>query len=151
MSEHKVTLNWERTGEDFSYAAYDRGHTWTSEGGVTVPASAAPAFKGAANRLNPEEALVGALSSCHMLTFLALCSRAGLVVDRYQDDAVGFMERAADKKLWVARVVLRPRISFSPGRGPATPQALEDLHHNAHEECFIARSVKTVVTVEPAV
>lgn len=148
MSQHRVTLDWTRSGEDFSYAAYDRSHTWTSEGGVVVPASAAPAFKGRAERMNPEEALVGALSSCHMLTLLALCSRDGLVVDRYQDDAVAFMERADDKKLWVARVVLRPKVIFAPGKG-VDAAALAVLHHRAHEECFVARSVKTDVVVEP--
>ena len=147
MTHHKTSLLWRREKEDFSYAAYDRSHTWTSEGGVVVPASAAPTYRGTPDRMNPEEAFVGALSSCHMLTFLALCSREGLVVDSYEDNAMGVMEKADDGKMWVSRVVLHPRVAFAP-TATVTPEKLQDLHHRAHQECFVARSVKTAVTVE---
>ena len=147
MSEHRVTVAWERTTEDFVYESYSRSHTWAFEGGVTVPASAAPGFRGDPERVDPEEAFVAALSSCHMLTFLAIAARKRLVVDGYRDEAVGHLEEDAEGKLAMTRVVLRPQVTF---REPPSGEALERLHHQAHEHCFIASSVKTDVRVEPA-
>jgi organic hydroperoxide reductase OsmC/OhrA len=147
MSEHRVTVAWERTTEDFSYESYSRDHTWSFEdGAVVVPASAAPAFRGEASRVDPEEAFVAALSSCHMLTFLAIAARKRLVVDGYRDAAVGYLEKDAGGKLAVTRVVLRPEVAF---REPPPPEVVERMHHLSHEECFIARSVRTDVRVEP--
>jgi len=146
MSEHRVRVAWERGGIDFGYESYPRDHEWSFEGGVRVPASAAPAFRGNASRVDPEAAFAAALSSCHMLTFLALASRKRLVVDRYEDDAVGFLEKNEAGKLAMTRVVLRPRIAFA-GTAPS-PEVLADLHERAHRECFIANSVLTRVEIE---
>ena len=148
MSEHRVRVAWERGGIDFGYESYPRDHEWSFEGGVRVPASAAPAFRGNASRVDPEAAFAAALSSCHMLTFLALASRKRLVVDRYEDEAVGFLEKNEAGKLAMTRVVLRPRIAFA-GAAPS-PEVLADLHERAHRECFIANSVLTRVEIEAA-
>lgn len=148
MSEHHASIRWKRTSADFTYDSYNRAHEMRfNEGSIVVPASAAPAFKGDIDRVDPEEAFVAALSSCHMLTFLALCARKRLIVDSYDDDAVGVMEKGSDGKLWVSRVTLRPRIRFAAGTS-VEPAALAEIHHKAHGECFIANSVKTDVSVE---
>ena len=146
MTEHKATIRWERGGVEFTYPTYSRDHTWTFEGGIEVAASSAPDFLGKPERANPEEALVAAISSCHMLTFLAIAARRRLVVDRYRDAAVGFLEKNEAGKLAVTRVVLRPEISFS-GEAPDA-EALARLHEVAHRECFIANSVRTEIRVE---
>jgi organic hydroperoxide reductase OsmC/OhrA len=149
MSQHGARVVWERTSADFIYDSYNRGHDILfKNGAVTLPASSAPAFKGDAARVDPEEAYVASLSSCHMLTFLAICARKRLVVDSYDDDASGSLEKGEGGKLWMAQVVLRPRVRFAPGTS-ADGKMLAELHRHAHEECFIANSVKTNVNVEP--
>lgn len=148
MSEHKAEIRWRRTGGDFAYETFDRTHRWRFEGGATLDASAAPAYRGRAELPNPEEALVVALSSCHMLTFLAVAARRRFVVDAYEDDAVGHLEKNADGKLAITRVELRPRATFSGGKRP-TAEDVARLHEVAHRECFIANSVKTEVSVTP--
>ena len=147
MSEHRAHIDWKRDSADFRYETYTRNHTVRYEGGVEVPASSAPEFLGDAARVDPEATLVAALSSCHLLTFLALAARRRLVVNAYRDDAVGVLEKNADGKLAVTRVVLRPAVEFE-GTQPSAAD-LEKLHHVAHEQCFIANSVRTEVTVEP--
>jgi organic hydroperoxide reductase OsmC/OhrA len=147
MSEHKVGLEWKRETEDFAYESYNRDHVVTFDGGVRVPASAAPEFRGTPAHVNPEEALVAALSSCHMLTFLAVAAKKRFVVDRYSDHAVGFLEKNAQGKLAVTRVVLRPQVTFGGPTSP-TPEQLKALHERAHSECFIANSVTADVTIE---
>jgi organic hydroperoxide reductase OsmC/OhrA len=148
MSEHRVLLKWQRTSQDFAYESYNRDHTWAFDGGVTIHASAAPAYRGNPERVDPEEALVAAISSCHMLTFLAIASRKKLVVDAYDDDATGYMTKNAQGKLAITRCILRPLVRFG---GSAVPSAeeLAKMHELAHHECFIANSVLTEVTVEP--
>jgi organic hydroperoxide reductase OsmC/OhrA len=148
MSEHRATVAWSRDTDDFTYESYTRDHTWAFEGGTVVPASAATAYLGSAECVDPEEALVAALSSCHMLTFLAIAAKKRWVVDSYRDAAVGFMEKNAEGRLAITRVVLRPEIAFA-GDAP-DEAALARLHHLAHEQCFIANSVRTEVTVEEA-
>ncbi len=148
MSEHRVRVDWQRGDAEFSYEGYPRSHSWSFEGGIDVPASAAPDYLGDASRVDPEEAFVASLSSCHMLTFLALAARKRLVVDRYRDDAVGFMEKNEEGRLAVTRVELRPRIEFAGE--PPSDDVLARLHEQAHEHCFIANSVRTRVSVEPA-
>ena len=149
MSEHHASVRWKRTSADFSYDTYNRAHEISfNEGAIVVPGSAAPAFKGDFDRVDPEEAFVGSLSACHLLTFLALCARKRLVVDSYEDDATGIMEKGANGKLWVSHVTLRPRVRFAAGTMVDTA-ALAEIHHKSHDECFIANSVKTVVSVEP--
>jgi organic hydroperoxide reductase OsmC/OhrA len=148
MSEHHVTVSWERTTDDFDYDTYSRSHTWEFEGGHVVPASSAPGFLGTAERVDPEEAFLAALSSCHMLTFLAIAAKKRLVVDDYLDQAVGHLEKNEDGKLAMTRVELHPAVKF--GGEPPSAETIEKMHHKAHENCFIALSVKTDVTVEPA-
>lgn len=149
MSEHHASVRWQRTSVDFSYNTYNRAHEVTfNNGTIVVPGSAAPAFKGDADRVDPEEAFVGSLSACHMLTFLAICARKRLIVDSYEDDAVGVMEKNPHGKLWVSQVTLRPRITFAPGTLP-DPAVLAEIHRLSHKECFIANSVKTSVSVAP--
>jgi organic hydroperoxide reductase OsmC/OhrA len=151
MASYGATVRWERAeGEPFTDARYHRGHLWSFDGGATVPASSSPhvvpRYSDPAG-VDPEEALVAALSSCHMLTFLHLAAQAGHVVDAYEDAAEGRMARDAGGRMWVSHVTLRPRVTW----GGAVPdaEARAALHHAAHEGCFIANSVRTEVTCEP--
>jgi len=130
----------------FTPKEYTRDHVWKFEGGSEVRASAAPQYLGNDTLVDPEQAFVAALSSCHMLTFLALAARDGLVVENYQDEAVGLMERNAEKRMAITRVVLRPRITW--GSEPPTEEQLDKLHTNAHKHCFIANSVTTEIEVK---
>jgi len=148
MSEHRATIDWERGAVEFTYDAYSRSHTWTFESGIRVDASAAPAYRGSAERVDPEEAFVAALASCHMLTFLAIASRKRIVVDHYTDAAVGILEENEDGRLAITKVTLRPRIAFE-GDAPSDEQ-LAKLHEQAHASCFLASSVRTRIEVEPA-
>ncbi len=147
MSEHHATTRWRRETASFAYADYNRSHEVRFGGGQIVPWSGAADFKGDAERPNPEEAFVAALSTCHMLTFLAIASRKRFTVDSYDDDAVGRMTKNETGKLWVSHVYLRPRVAFSGDHKPSAAEMAE-MHHLAHENCFIALSVKTAVTVE---
>jgi len=154
MAEHKAMIRCASSGdgEAFLKGRYPRAHTWTFDGGLTVPASAAPSvipapFSDPAG-VDPEEAYVAAIASCHMMSFLYVAMRAGFVVERYEDDAVGAMRKNERGAIWVGAVTLRPRIDFGAGTRP-TPAEVEQLHHRAHEQCFIANSVKTEITVEP--
>lgn len=147
MHEYRATTTWRRTSADFTYETYNRAHEVKFGGGETVPWSAAPEFKGEADKVNPEEAYVASLSTCHMLTFLAVAARKRFTVDSYVDEAVGVMEKNPQGKYWVSRVTLRPKVAFSGDRQPSS-QEISDLHHAAHENCFVANSVKSAVTVE---
>ncbi|MEI8258392.1 MAG: OsmC family protein [Deltaproteobacteria bacterium] len=146
-STHLASVAWKRTTPDFDYETYGRDHTIRFGSGSTIEASSAPEYKGDASRVNPEESLVAALSSCHMLTFLAVAARAKLVVDAYDDDAVGYLEKNAEGRIAVTRVTLRPRIRFA-GDVVIDAERLAKLHEQAHRACFVANSVKTVLTVE---
>jgi organic hydroperoxide reductase OsmC/OhrA len=152
MSEHKATLTWKRTDPDFLKGRYSREHTWTFDGGLTVSASASPSVVPAPwsnpAHIDPEEAYVAAISSCHLLTFLFLASRAGFQIDHYRDEAVGVTTRNENGVLWVSEVTLHPEIRYSGDKLP-TREIEEQLHHAAHEQCFIANSIKTRVTVRP--
>jgi organic hydroperoxide reductase OsmC/OhrA len=130
------------------YERYPRDHTWSVAGNL-IPASAAPEFKGGAGRVDPEAALVAALASCHMLTFLAIAARKRLVVASYTDSAVGWLEKNAAGQLAMTRVELRPEVQFAPDTG-ISAEELSRLHDSAHRNCFIANSVKTEVTVRSA-
>jgi organic hydroperoxide reductase OsmC/OhrA len=145
MSEHKATIRWSRDGKDFTYKTYSRDHVWVANGNE-IPASATAAYLGNPNRVDPEAAFVAALSSCHMLTFLALACNKGFVVENYEDNAVGHLEKNAAGKMAVTRVDLHPRIAFGGAKQPAAAD-LEWLHDKAHKECFIANSVTTEVKV----
>lgn len=149
MSEHHAGVRWTRATDTFAYETYNRAHELVfKSGSIRLPASSAPAFRGDADRVDPEEAYVAALSSCHMLTLLAICARKRLTVDSYEDDAVGYLEKGTDGKPWVARVTLRPLVRFAAGTTP-DPAALHAIHEQSHGECFIANSVKTDVSVAP--
>lgn len=152
MAKHlyRADVTWRCSG-DFAANAYSRGHDWSFDGGITVPASASPSVVPLPNSVeaavDPEEAFVAAISSCHMLWFLDLARRDGLLVERYSDRAEGVMERVGPGKMAVTRVVLRPGIVLA---GDTLPDAgrLEALHEKAHEACFIANSVKSEIVVE---
>ena len=149
--EYKATVSWKRPdGEAFTDLKFSRGHQWSFDGGVTVPGSSSPLSVkvpySRADAVDPEEALVAALSSCHMLTFLYFAAKGGYVVDSYEDDAVGVMTKNERGKLFVSKTTLRPRIAFSGAKQPSAAE-LDQLHHHAHEECYIANSVLTEVVV----
>jgi organic hydroperoxide reductase OsmC/OhrA len=154
MSTHSATVEWARDGAVFSDGRYRRAHAWRFDGGAAVRASASPHVVPAPlsdpAAVDPEEAFVASLSSCHMLWFLSIAAHRGLVVDRYVDRAVGVLAAGADGKLAITRVTLRPEARFSGPRAPS-PEELRELHHLAHEECFLARSVRTDVVCEPVV
>ena len=151
MSNYTATIRWSRTGDgDFAKGQYSRAHEWAFDGGAVVPAGPSPHIVpspwGNPAGVDPEEAFVASLSSCHMLFFVDFARRAGLVVDSYVDEAEGVMEKRDDGRMWMSRVTLRPRIVWG-GEAP-NAAALADLHHKAHEACFIANSVTTKVTIE---
>jgi organic hydroperoxide reductase OsmC/OhrA len=148
MTVHTATIEWVRSDRKFTDHQYSRVHTWRFDGGLAVPASSSPhvvrvPLSNPAN-VDPEEAFVAALSSCHMLWFLNLAALKGYVVDSYADPAQGFMEKNTTGKEWVSRVVLRPHIVFSGAKVPNDAD-VEGLHHEAHAECYLANSVKTSV------
>lgn len=150
---YTATVVWERgEGEAFTDNRYGRGHEWSFDGGARFRASSSPhvvpRYSDPAG-VDPEEAFVASLSSCHMLTFLYLVAKAGFVVDRYDDTAEGLMEKNDAGQFWVAVVTLRPRVTWGEGRAPDRATELH-LHHLAHEECFIANSVRTDIRCEPA-
>lgn len=152
MSEYQAKIIWNRDeNEPFIDNKYSRGHQWEFDGGTIVPASSSPhivplPYSVEAN-VDPEEAFIATLSSCHMLFFLGIAAKQRFVVDSYIDNPLGIMEKAADGKVWVTRVTLRPKIEFSGDRQP-NPKQIEKIHHQSHEQCFIANSVKTEVVVE---
>ena len=151
MATHHATIRWSASpGEDYAKGQYSRAHEWRFDGGAVVPASASPHVVPApwsdAAGVDPEEAFVASLSSCHMLFFLDFARRAGVVVTSYEDEAEGVMEKSSDGRVQTTKVTLRPRIAFGGTPDPAT---LDDLHHKAHEACFIANSVTAEVVVEP--
>jgi organic hydroperoxide reductase OsmC/OhrA len=150
MSEHKATIRWTRTGDEFLKGKFSRAHTWTFDGGLTVPASASPSavplpYANPAN-VDPEEAYVAAISSCHMLTYIWVAFRNGVVVDSYEDEAVGVMTKNEKGVSWVSLVTLHPKISYSGEKVP-TAADIEKFHHLAHDNCFIANSVKSEIKV----
>jgi organic hydroperoxide reductase OsmC/OhrA len=148
---YTATIEWTRGNEPFLDLGYSRAHRWRFDGGAVVPGSSSPYVvpvpQSDPAAVDPEEAFVASLSSCHMLWFLAIAAKRGYVVDSYSDEAAGVMERNAHQKLAMTEVVLRPRVSFS-GRQP-TPSEHSGMHEKAHDACFIAASVTTIVRVEP--
>lgn len=147
MSEHRIELNWTREGPTFDYQSFNRNHAVRFEGGQDLQVSSAPDYFGDAALSNPEELLIAALSSCHMLTFLAVAAKRGLVVQSYSDAAVGVLEKNAEGKFAVTRVRLKPTVAFGGSKQPDATE-LAGLHHKAHQHCMIANSVKTEVSVE---
>lgn len=151
MHRYQATIRWDRGEQPFVDNRYSRGHEWEFDGGAKVAASSSPLSvplpMSVAENVDPEEALVAATSSCHMLWFLSLAGRAGLIVDRYVDPAFGVMEKNSEGKMAITRIVLRPQIVFS-GVLPSAEQ-LAQMHHAAHENCYIANSLKAEIVVEP--
>ena len=147
MSDHRISLSWNREEKPFTYKEYSRDHHVDFGHGVTMRASAATEYLGTAELADPEQAFVASLSSCHMLTFLAFCSLQGLTLETYTDNAVGFLEKGENGKPILARVELHPKTSFADGV-EVPREKLEAIHKKAHEECFLANSVLTrIVTI----
>jgi len=151
MSQHTAVIRWERNGAAFTDNRYSRGHSWSFDGGIEVRASASPHVVppplSVAEAVDPEEAFVAALASCHMLWFLSIAAKQGFVVESYRDEAMGVMAKGSDGKLAMTQVTLRPRVVFSEAKRPSAVQH-EAMHHEAHEKCFIANSVKTDMRCE---
>lgn len=152
MSEHTARIAWRHTEGEFLKGRFSREHTWSFDGGLSVPASASPQVVPASLAdpagIDPEEAFVASLASCHMLTFLFLAYRGKFAVSSYTDDAVGFVEKSAEGTPWVSRVVLSPKVEFSGDSQPDDAE-LQKLHEAAHRQCFISNSVRTGVTIRP--
>lgn len=152
MSEHTARVSWLRgDNEDYINHKYSRGHEWSFDGGVRIPASSSPhvvplPYSIEAN-VDPEEAFVASLSSCHMLFFLSITAKGKFIVDAYVDNAVGLIEKDTDGRMSMTKVKLRPKVKFSGERQP-TFQQLEKMHHQSHEQCFLANSVKTEIVTE---
>jgi organic hydroperoxide reductase OsmC/OhrA len=148
--EYTATVRWERGGGSFADNRYSREHVWLFDGGTQVPASPAaanvPPGCARADAVDPEEAFVAAISSCHMLFFLAFAGKRGFVPDSYEDNALGVMTKNERGKLFVSRVTLDPKIAWS-GENQPSAEEVAAMHHRAHEECFLANSVRTEVVV----
>lgn len=148
---YSARVSWQKKSDEaFVDNKYSRSHTWTFDGGIEVPASASPHVVplplSNESAVDPEEAFVASLSSCHMLWFLSLAVEKNFVVESYEDNAEGVMGKNEEGKLAMTRVTLNPRISFGGDHNPSREQ-IDELHHSAHEKCFIANSVKTKITV----
>jgi organic hydroperoxide reductase OsmC/OhrA len=151
MSTYAATIRWSRDpSTDFAKGQYSRAHEWAFDGGLTVPASPSPDIVPAPWNdpagVDPEEAFVASLASCHMLFFVDFARRGGLVIDAYVDDAEGVLEKRPDGKMAMTRVTLHPRVTWTDQ--PPDDAAIADLHHRAHDACFIANSVTTEVVIE---
>lgn len=151
MQQFEATVTWQRGTQPFTDQRYSRAHTWDFDGGISLPASSSPLsvpvpMSEPAN-VDPEEALVAAASSCHMLFFLSLAAKQGFVVDEYRDHAIGKLERDASGRVAMTEIRLRPAIAFAGARQPGFHE-LAALHHEAHEKCYIANSLKTNIVVE---
>ncbi|MGQ0383686.1 MAG: OsmC family protein [Gammaproteobacteria bacterium] len=152
MAEYRVVVSWDRGGAVFTDNRYSRGHRWRFDGGVEVPASASPHVVPlpmcVEAAVDPEEAFVAALSSCHMLWFLSIAAKRKFLVESYLDEAVGIMAKDGSGRLAMTRVTLRPAAVFGGERRPGRDE-IQAMHHESHQECFIANSVRTDVRCEP--
>lgn len=150
MSAHGAIIEWKRGDQPFVDKRYSRAHSWAFDGGAVVPASSAPESvpvpMSDASAVDPEEAMIASLSSCHMLWFLAFAANARLTLDSYRDEASGELDKDDAGKRYLARVTLRPVTTFT-GRQPDQAE-LDALHHQAHEHCEMAHSVRATITVE---
>ena len=151
MAKHFATIRWFASpGEDFAKGQYSRAHSWNFDGLANVAASASPHIVpmpwANPDAVDPEEGFVASVSSCHMLFFLDFARRAGVIVTSYDDEAGGEMERGSDGKTRITRITLRPKIAFADT--PPTEEMLADLHHKAHEACFIANSITSEIVIE---
>ena len=153
MAEHNATITWTTAvpPADFTKGKYSREHVWTFDGGASVPGSASPSVVplpwSSPAAVDPEEAFVAAVASCHMLTFLFLAAKKGFALTGYRDPAVGVMTKGANGVPWVSKITLRPALEWAGDKRPSAAE-LAELHHHAHEQCFISNSIKTEVVVE---
>ncbi len=152
VTEYSATVLWRRSGKQtYTDNKYSRGHEWHFDGGTIVLASSSPHIVplpySVESNVDPEEAFIASLSSCHMLFFLSIAAKSHFVVDEYIDHAIGIMEKGDNGRLAITRVNLRPKVKFS-GKNMPTDTDLKRMHHEAHEQCFIANSVKAAVTTE---
>jgi organic hydroperoxide reductase OsmC/OhrA len=150
--KYEARVRWNRqSSEKFTDNKYSRAHEWSFDGGITVRASSTPSVVplplSAADAVDPEEALVASASSCHILYFLFFAAKRGFVIDRYDDEAFGVLEKNEAGKMFMSKITLRPLVEFSGDKKP-TADELQALHHSAHEDCFIATSLKTQIDVE---
>ena len=152
MAEHTATVAWDRFDAAFTDNRYSRAHRWMFDGGATIPASSSPHVVPVPMSdplgVDPEEAFVASLSSCHMLWFLSIAARRGFVIDSYEDHVVGTMASDETGRLAMTRVVFRPEIAFGGSRLPADAE-IRTMHDEAHHECFLANSVRTEIVIEP--
>ena len=153
MAEHHATITWstEVAPADFTRGKYSREHVWTFDGGASVPGSSSPSVVplpwSSAAAVDPEEAFVASVSSCHMLTFLYLAAKRGFALTSYRDRAVGVMTKGPTGVSWVSKITLRPELAWVGDKRP-TEAELAELHHHAHEQCFISCSIKSEVVVD---
>lgn len=151
MSTYTAKIIWRSDSpETFTKNRYTRGHEWSFDGGVTVPASSSPQVVprfSVAEAVDPEEALVASAASCHMLTFLWLAANAGFNIESYEDNAEGLMATTDAGKQWISTITLDPQIVWTGDKIP-TAEELAALHHEAHEVCYIANSIKSEVVVK---
>jgi organic hydroperoxide reductase OsmC/OhrA len=154
MSTYSATVEWKLDGTKFTDNRYSRRHQWLFDGGVSVPASSSPHVvpipMSELAAVDPEEAFVASLSSCHMLWFLSIAAKHGFVVEKYRDQATGVMSKNAEGKLAMTLVTLHPEVTFSTNAMPTEPE-FHNLHHDAHDHCFIATSVKTELRCDPVI
>ena len=150
MTTHVATIHWQRNGDPFEAGQYSRGHRWEFDGGAVVEASASPAVvplpQSVAENVDPEEAFVAALSSCHMLFFLSIAAKRRFVVDKYIDKACGMMTTDERGYMSITSVILEPKITFSGNRRP-TGEQVDKMHQRSHEMCFLANSVRTEIEI----
>ena len=153
MTEHTTLIEWRRNGAHFLDNRYTRSHTWSFDGGIEVPASSSPHVIAVPmsdpSAIDPEEAFVASLSSCHMLWFLSIAAKRGFIVESYRDAALGIMGKDADGRMAITSIKLSPAIAFSQERQPSQAE-LETMHHAAHENCYIANSVKSEFSCNPS-
>jgi len=151
VSKYEATVSWHRRDHPFLDDTYSRGHEWSFDGGVVVPASASPEIvalpMSVAENVDPEEAFIASISSCHMLFFLSIACKNGIVIDSYDDNACGFLQKDDAGNLSMTKVVLRPQAKYSGDKVPERKE-IETMHHLAHKLCFIANSVKTDISTE---
>ncbi|MBC7713498.1 MAG: OsmC family protein [Rhizobacter sp.] len=146
MDKFIINIDWQRSSDDFSYDTFNRAHVIYVGGDQTIHNSAAPEYKGDSDMTNPEELFASSLASCHMLTFLAVASKSGYIVDNYECKAEAFMGKNASGKMSVTEITLHPQTVFSGDKHPSEEQ-LKSLHDKAHANCFIAQSINTKVNV----
>src|SRR5688500_849535 len=152
MSTYTAKISWENDSpETFTKNRYTRGHEWKFDGGITVPASSSPDSVrvpfSVEEAVDPEEALVASAASCHMLTLLYIAATRGFRIDSYEDHAEGLMEKREDGRQWISRITLRPAIEWAGEKIP-TQAEIDEMHHAAHEQCYIANSIKSEVIVD---